>query len=73
MGTTTIVEAKNNLPKFIHAAEAGKDIHIFRHGKPVAVLVSEERYQQLFDTGKGVFSAIMQWRDETGGLDELTH
>lgn len=72
MDTTTIADAKNNLPKLIHAAEAGADIHISRHGKPVAVLVSEARYQQLFNTGKDVFNAILQWREAYGGVDDLT-
>lgn len=69
MEVSTIADAKNNLPRLIHAAEAGDDIHISRHGKPVAVLISAERYQQLFNTGKGVFHAIMQWREKYGGVD----
>ncbi|HRJ51564.1 MAG TPA: type II toxin-antitoxin system Phd/YefM family antitoxin [Candidatus Thiothrix moscowensis] len=69
MELTTIAYAKNNLPRLIHAAEAGDDIHITRHGRPVAVLISEERYQQLFSTGKSVFQAILQWREQYGGID----
>ncbi len=69
MELTTIAAAKNNLPRLIHAAEAGDDIHITRHGRSVAVLISEERYQQLFNTGKGVFQAILQWREQYGGID----
>lgn len=72
MEVTTIAEAKNNLPRLIHTVESGgEDIHITRFGKPVAVLISEERYQQLFNTGKTVFQAIMQWREQYGGV-ELT-
>jgi prevent-host-death family protein len=63
MDITTIAHAKNNLPKLIHAAEAGDDIRILRHGKLVAVLVSAERYQQRFNAGEGLFQAIMQWRE----------
>lgn len=69
MELTTIADAKNNLPRLIHAAEAGDDIHITRHGRPVAVLISEERYQQLSSTGKSVFQAILQWREQYGGID----
>ncbi len=69
MEHATIAEAKNNLPRLIHSAEAGDDIHITRHGRPVAVLISEERYQQLFNTGKSVFQAILQWREQYGGID----
>lgn len=69
MTALTIADAKNNLPKLIHAAETGDDIHISRHGKPVAVLVSEERYQQLFQSGKGVFAAIQTWRTQQNPVD----
>jgi prevent-host-death family protein len=69
METSTIAHAKNNLPKLIHEAEAGNDIHIFRHGKLVAVLISAERYQQRFNAGEGVFQAIMQWREQQPFLD----
>jgi len=69
MEISTIAQAKNHLPKLIHAAEAGDDIRISRHGKLVAVLISAERYQQRFNAGEGVFQAIMQWREQQPGLD----
>jgi prevent-host-death family protein len=69
MEISTIAQAKNNLPKLIHAAEAGDDIRISRHGKLVAVLISAERYQQHFNASEGVFQAIMQWREKQPGLD----
>ena len=69
MEVSTIAQAKNHLPKLIHAAEAGNDIRISRHGKLVAVLISAERYQQHFNASEGVFQAIMQWREKQSGLD----
>lgn len=69
MEISTIAHAKNNLPKLIHAAEAGDDIRILRHGKLVAVLISADRYQQRFNAGENVFQAIMQWREKQPGLD----
>ena len=69
MEISTVAHAKNNLPKLIHAAEAGDDIRILRHGKLVAVLVSADRYQQRFNSGDGVFQAIMQWRAKQPGFD----
>ena len=47
MAQVSIAEAKNALTRLIHAAERGEAIHITRHGKPVAVLLSEEAYEQL--------------------------
>ena len=69
MEVSTIAQAKNHLPKLIHAAEAGDDIRISRHGKLVAVLISAERYQQHFNASEGLFQAIMQWREKQSGLD----
>lgn len=62
MEISTIAHAKNHLPKLIHAAEAGDDIRISRHGKLVAVLISAQRYEQRFATEAGVFQAIEEWR-----------
>lgn len=69
MEISSIAEAKNKLPQLIYAVERGEDIHLTRHGKPVAVLISEERYQQLFQAGKGVFQAIIRWREQYQALD----
>ncbi|MDD4963990.1 MAG: type II toxin-antitoxin system Phd/YefM family antitoxin [Gallionella sp.] len=69
MEISTIAQAKNHLPKLIHAAEAGEDIRISRHGKLVAVLISAERYQQRFATNVGVFQAMQQWRENFGDVE----
>lgn len=66
---TSIAEAKNHLPRLIHQVEAGDDVHITRHGKPVAVLVSVERYRQLHQHGKGLWQAIAEWRGQYAGCE----
>lgn len=53
---------KDHLPEMIYMAEQGNDIHITRHGKPVAVLISLERYQQAFPPSKGIATAWQRWR-----------
>ncbi len=40
MKTSTIAEAKNNLSNLIHQLETEKTIHLTRHGKSVAVMMS---------------------------------
>ncbi len=65
----TIAQAKNNLPKLIHAVEQGDAIHLTRHGRAVAVLISSERYAQLMGEGKSIFQAILQWREQYTGVD----
>lgn len=44
MKTTSIAHAKNNLSSLIQKAERSKPIHLTRHGKPVAVIISEADY-----------------------------
>ena len=44
MSQVSIAEAKNTLTRLIHEAERGEAIHITRHGKSVAVLLSEEAF-----------------------------
>ena len=46
----------------MHQAEGGEDIQITRHGKPVAVIVSLDRYQQAFGNSKGIHHTMMRWR-----------
>ena len=62
MTEATISHLKNHLPEIVHEVENGLDIQITRHGKPVAVIVSLERYSRAFSSGKGVFSAYQRWR-----------
>ncbi|MBD2551431.1 type II toxin-antitoxin system prevent-host-death family antitoxin [Microcystis elabens FACHB-917] len=48
----------------VQAAEAGKVVHISRHGHPVAVLLSELAYAALQgqQQGQRVWRAIAHWR-----------
>lgn len=39
--------AKAQLAGLVQAAETGEVVHISRHGKPVAVLISEQSYATL--------------------------
>ena len=73
MKISTIAEAKNNLSQLIHQLDSGEPIQLTRHGKPVAVLLSETNYQQLKNQGPRLYHAIQQWRtqlDEDAGLTE---
>jgi prevent-host-death family protein len=67
MAYVSIVEAKNTLTRLIHEAERGEAIHITRHGKPVAVLLSEEAYGQLKSRKQKTdcWQAIQAWRAQT--------
>jgi prevent-host-death family protein len=66
MRTSTIAETKNNLSQLIYKLD--EPVHITRHGKPVAVMISETQYQQMLTPKNNSLSdAIRQWRD---GLTE---
>ncbi len=56
--------AKAQLAGLVHAAESGEVVHISRHGKAVAVLLSEQAYAALQGEAKGArtWEAIAQWR-----------
>ena len=70
--SSSIAETKDKLPKFIHEAENGNDSCITRHGKPVAMLVSIERYQGNFtEDDNGLFGAIMAWRKQNEVNEDL--
>ena len=43
----SIAEACRKLPKLIHEAERGKAVELTRRGKPVAMLISRRRFEQL--------------------------
>lgn len=57
--------AKAQLAGLVHAAETGEVVHISRHGRPVAVLISEQAYAALqgHQAGRRVWTAIAQWRE----------
>ncbi|MCT0219673.1 type II toxin-antitoxin system Phd/YefM family antitoxin [Synechococcus sp. CS-1329] len=59
-------DAKARLAGLVQAAEAGQVVHISRHGKPVAVLLSEQAYSTLhhLQTSQAPGKAILNWRME---------
>jgi prevent-host-death family protein len=73
MKTCSIAEAKNSLSQLIYQLESDEPIHLTRHGKPVAVMLSESDYQKLTLKDVSLYQAIRVWRNELladGGLTE---
>ena len=64
MKTSTIASAKNNLPQLIYNLESEDAIHLTRHGRAVAVMLSEANYQKLISKKNDLYSAIEHWRNE---------
>ena len=44
---TPITEAKNTFTALVHQVEEGEVVHLTRHGRPVAVILSEADYQRM--------------------------
>ena len=66
MTTVSIAEAKNQLTRIVQQAEKGESVHITRHGKPVAVLVSETEYECLLSNKlepKSLWDTVLDWRN----------
>ena len=72
MKTSTIAEAKNNLSQLIYQLESDEPIHLTRHGKPVAVMLSEVNYQKLTHKDNSLYQAIQEWRTQLKSDGALT-
>lgn len=73
MTTINIATAKSHFTKLVHQAEQGEPVHLSRHGKPVAVLLSESDYQALIAKRLEPYEAMLAWRDRADfGADELS-
>lgn len=72
METVSIAEAKSHLSQLIHNTEKGETIQLSRHGKPVAVLVSQKQYNRLIHS-ENPWEAIVNWRDSASqNADDLS-
>ncbi|MCP4369679.1 MAG: type II toxin-antitoxin system Phd/YefM family antitoxin [Deltaproteobacteria bacterium] len=58
----SIAEAKNRLPSIIHYVEKGPYVKLTRRGKPVAVLLSIQAYEQLSRKYTGFWNAVSNFR-----------
>jgi prevent-host-death family protein len=62
--TYSIAQARQNLPKLVHEAEAGASIELTRRGKPVAVVLSFSEYQRLTGQRPDFMANYRAWREE---------
>jgi len=66
MQEVPITEAKNAFTALVHQVEGGEVVHLTRHGRPVAVLLSELEYQDLRQhaASRGdLFDFVQGWRN----------
>jgi prevent-host-death family protein len=69
MKRVSVAEAKNTLPALLHEAES-TPVEIVRRGKPVAVILSRAKYDQLRGKSEGVWAALARFR-ATHELEQL--
>ena len=59
-----IFEAKNRLPFYIHKAETEGPVFISRHGKDVAVIISQEEYNEKIAKKRSFIDEVNELREE---------
>lgn len=72
MSEAAISTLKNHLSEWVHLAETGQDIQITRYGKPVAVMISLEKYQCAFTGGTNLASTFVRWRAQYPDVQGFT-
>jgi prevent-host-death family protein len=60
----SIADAKNKLPSIIHSVEKGPSVKLTRRGRPVAVLLSIQEYEQLSRKKEGFWRALKDFRKQ---------
>ncbi|MDO8706574.1 MAG: type II toxin-antitoxin system Phd/YefM family antitoxin [Sulfuricaulis sp.] len=58
----SIVDIRNRLSEVVHEAEKGEEITLTRRGKPVAVMLSCDKYARLRGKSVGFWSAYQGFR-----------
>ncbi len=68
----SIAQAKDQLARLVHQAEAGKPVELTRRGKPVAVVVSVADYSQMRGDVPSLWERLSDFR-ETEDIEDLEH
>ncbi|MFQ5953985.1 MAG: type II toxin-antitoxin system Phd/YefM family antitoxin [Kiloniellales bacterium] len=62
----SIAQARDQLPRIVHAVERDGAVEITRRGRPVAMLVSVQEYARLSDRRVGFWQALEAFRRDAG-------
>lgn len=65
----SIAEARDNLASVVHEAEKGERVELTRRGRPVAVLISLDDYNQLSTPRRSFWEAYEEFRRKHEGSD----
>jgi prevent-host-death family protein len=50
MSTANMTEVRDQLSDYLDAVEAGEELVITRHGRPVAVIIAHDEYESMVET-----------------------
>lgn len=64
MSSHALFDAKNHLTRLVYEAEQGQVIQITRHGKPAAVLLGMDRFQELEKGNQGFSTRLTRFLHE---------
>lgn len=64
--SVSIAQARDQLPRLVHQAEAGTPVEITRRGRPVAVLLSRAAYERLASRPASLWQGIRELRSVYG-------
>jgi prevent-host-death family protein len=59
----SISDARTRFPSLVKEAEGGKRIELTRNGKPVAVVVGWQTYEDLTQPRKSFWEVVTEFRD----------
>ncbi|MBI5510264.1 MAG: type II toxin-antitoxin system Phd/YefM family antitoxin [Deltaproteobacteria bacterium] len=65
----SIADARNQLPRLVHQAEAGQAVEITRRGRAVAVVVSIDDYAQLSGRAPRLTDGVAEFRAKYPDVD----
>ena len=60
----SIAKARDQLAELVHRAESGTAVELTRHGKPVAVILSKQAYEELTQRRPGLWDALERFREK---------
>ncbi len=58
----SIAEARDHFAEIVRQAEAGDEVRLTRRGRPIAVLMSERRYEGLAGGDQAWWKKLQDWR-----------
>ena len=63
MQSYSIAEARDKFAAIVHEVENASSVKVTRRGKPIAMIISVEEYEQLKNGRKSFWEGVVEWRN----------